>query len=173
MTVAGRTNGGDNRGFSTAANASSRTSISVKIETDPKIRPGNPIISVDGKAGQNTGHAGVSTILDKNGNVTKTDTATKGLPTATGTRDANGTAVINIQQDTKNPLSPGPQLLTPGISANLNVTVAQDGSATQVTGTAALFPASELNVTRSRRNDYSCCRVYAVGGSITVVAPEA
>ncbi len=148
VTVAGRTNGGDNRGFSTAANASSRTSISVKIETDPKIRPGNPIISVDGKAGQNTGHAGVSTILDKNGNVTKTDTATKGLPTATGTRDANGTAVINIQQDTKNPLSPGPQLLTPGISANLNVTVAQDGSATQVTGTAALFPASELNVTR-------------------------
>jgi hypothetical protein len=41
-------------------------------------------------------------VLDKNGNVTKTATATTGLPTATGTRDANGTPVINIQQDTGN-----------------------------------------------------------------------
>jgi hypothetical protein len=57
--------------------------------------------------------------------------------------------VINIQQDTKNPLSPGPEALTPGISANLNVTVWQDASSTQVTGTAAQFPASELNETRA------------------------
>jgi RHS repeat-associated protein len=149
VTVAGRTNGGDNRGFSTAANASSRTSISIKIETDPNIRPGNPIISVDGKVGGNTGHAGQSTILDKNGNVTKTATATTGLPTATGTRDANGTPVVNIQQDTGNPLSPAPAFLTPGISANLNVTVYQDASTVQVNGTAAQFPASELNVTRA------------------------
>lgn len=137
----GKTNGGDNRGFSTAANASSRTSISIKIETDPKIRPGNPIISVDSHAGQST------TI--KNGQVVETATATKGLPTATGTRDENGTPIINIQQDTKNPLSPGPQALTPGITANLNVLVYQDASTTQVTGTAANFPASELNVTRA------------------------
>jgi hypothetical protein len=149
VTVAGRTNGGDNRGFSTAANAPSRTSITVKIETDPHIRPGNPIISVDGKVGGNTGHAGPSTILDKNGNVTKTATATTGLPTATGTRDANGTPIINIQQDTGNPLSPAPAFLTPGISANLNVMVYQDASTTQVNGIAALFPASELNVTRA------------------------
>lgn len=148
VTVLGKTNGGDNRGFSTDANASSRTSISIRIETDPKIRPGDPIISVDGKPGQRVGHAGVSTVLDKNGNVTETATATTGLPTAKGTRDANGTPVINIQQDTPNPLSPGPQTMTPGISANLNVMVYQDASVTQVTGTAASFPASELNVTR-------------------------
>lgn len=141
VTVMGKTNGGDNRGFSSAPNASSRTSITIKIETDPHIRPGNPIISVESHAGQST------TI--KNGKVVETATATKGLPTATGSRDANGTPVINIQQDTKNPLSPGPAFMTPGISANLNVMVYQDASTTQVNGTAAQFPASELNVTRA------------------------
>ena len=39
--------------------------------------------------------------------------------------------------------------LMPGISGNLNVMVYQDASVTQVNGTAALFPASELNVTRA------------------------
>lgn len=140
VTVFGKTNGGDARGFSTAAQASSRTSISIRIETDPSIRPGNPIISVDS-------HAGASTTI-VGGRVVNTKTATLGLPTATGSRDANGTPIVNIQQDTKNPLSPGPQSLTPGISANLNVMVYQDASTTQVTGTAAQFPASELNVTR-------------------------
>ena len=141
VTVFGKTNGGDARGFSTAENASSRSSISVRIETDPNIRPGNPIISVDSHAGPSTTIVG--------GKVVETKTATNGLPIATGTRDENGTPIINIQQDTKNPLSPGPQALTPGISANLNVMVYQDASTTQVTGTAANFPASELNLTRA------------------------
>jgi RHS repeat-associated protein len=146
-TLMGKTYGGDNHGFSTADSVSSRTSITIKIETDPKIRPGNPIISVDGKSGGNTGHADPSTILDKSGNVSESRTATNGLPTVTGTRDANGTPVLNIQQDTKNPLSPGLQALTPGVSGNLTVTVWQDLSTVQVTGTAAPFPASEMNIT--------------------------
>ncbi|MBN8729676.1 MAG: RHS repeat-associated core domain-containing protein [Acidobacteria bacterium] len=141
VTVFGKTNGGDNRGFSTAANASHRTSISVRIETDPSIRPGNPIISV-------APHAGPSTTIE-NGRVVGTKTATVGLPTATGSRDANGTPIINIQQNTKNPESPVPGVLTPGITANLNVMVYQDASVTRVSGTAAQFPASELNVTRA------------------------
>jgi len=148
VTVMGKTNGGDNRSFSTAPNASSRTSITIRIETDPNIRPGNPIISVDGKPGNYTGHAGQSTTI-KNGQVVSSSTATSGLPVATGTRDANGTPIINIQQNTKNPESPVPQVLTPGISANMNVMVYQDASTVQVTGTAAQFPASELNVTRA------------------------
>jgi hypothetical protein len=60
--------------------------------------------------------------------------------------------VINIQQDTKNPLSPAPQILTPGISASLTVTVPQNASSAEVTGTAAQFPAQELNVTRADGN---------------------
>jgi RHS repeat-associated protein len=136
----GNTYAGDNRGFSTASNASSRSTITVRIETDPNIRPGNPIIS-------QTSSAGESNELDANGNTTKSATATTGLPVATGTRDANGDAVINITQDVKNPLSPVPQFMTPGIGANLNVTATPNGSTVSATGTASTFPSEELNVT--------------------------
>jgi RHS repeat-associated protein len=167
VTVLGQHFGGDNRGFSTAANASSRTSITVRIETDPSIRA-NPIISV-------TSTAGASTKLDANGNVVKTATATTGLPTATGTRDANGNAVINIQQDTKNPLSPAPQFMTPGISANLNVTVPQDASSATVNGTASQFPAQELNVTRADGNTTAVEQISPAAGAtpFSLLKPDA
>jgi RHS repeat-associated protein len=139
VTVMGTTNGGDDRTFSTAANASSRTSITVRIETDASIRA-NPIISVTSVAGQ-------STKLDANGNVIKTTTSTSGLPTVNGTRDANGNVVLSFQQDTKNPLSSGPQALTRGISADLNVTISQNGSLVTAAGTTSGFPGIELNVT--------------------------
>jgi RHS repeat-associated protein len=145
VTVLGHTYAGDGRGPSTASSAPSRTTITVRMETDASIRPGNPIISVTSSAGQ-------SRELNEYGCTTARATATTGLPTATGTRDVNGNAVINIQQDTKNPLSPAPQILTPGISASLTVTVPQNASSAEVTGTAAQFPAQELNVTRADGN---------------------
>jgi RHS repeat-associated protein len=80
---AGRTFAGDNRGATSAQNVTSRTSITVRIETDPSIRPGNPIIS-------QTSSAGTTKRVDANGNVVNSATATQGLPTATGSRDANG-----------------------------------------------------------------------------------
>lgn len=135
-TVAGATFAGDNRSFSTAADASSRTSISVLIETDPAIRA-NPIIS-------QTSGAGESRRLDAGGNVIASATASVGLPAARGTRDAAGNPVINIQQNAKNPLSPGPQGLTPGIRANLNVTVARDASTASVSGKISAFPGHEV-----------------------------
>jgi hypothetical protein len=137
VTVAGSTFAGDNRTFSTAANASSRTSITVRIETDAS-KSANPVLGVTSVAGQ-------SAKLDANGNVIKTATATTGLPTVSGTRDANGNVVLNFQQDTKNPLSPGPQALTPGISTDLNVTV--NPSSVTAAGTTSGFPGIELNVT--------------------------
>lgn len=78
-SVMGSTYAGDNRTFSTASNASSRTSITVRIEADPSVRA-NPIISVNSVAGQ-------SAKLDANGNVISTATATAGLPTVNGSRD--------------------------------------------------------------------------------------
>ncbi len=130
---------GDNRGFSSAPNAASRSSISVRIEIDPSIRPGNPIISQTSSAGQ-------SRTVDANGNTITSATQTQGLPTATGTRDLNGNAVIGISQDVKNPLSPGPQFFTPGIAANLSMNFTQDGSSVITSGTASNFPSQELNV---------------------------
>jgi len=132
---AGRTFAGDNRGATSAQNVTSRTSITVRIETDPSIRPGNPIIS-------QTSSAGTTKQVDANGNVVNSATATQGLPTATGSRDANGNPVLNIQQDAKNPLEP--QALTPGISSDLNVTV--NGSSVTTAGTVSGTPSFELNV---------------------------
>jgi RHS repeat-associated protein len=140
LNFLGTTYAGDNRGFSSAANASSRSTITVRIETDPSIRPGNPIIS-------QTSSAGESRKLDANGNTISSATQTQGLPTATGTRDANGDAVVGISQDVKNPLSPGPQMLTPGITASMTMSFTPDGSSVSTTGTASNFPSQELNVT--------------------------
>ena len=55
--------------------------------------------------------------------------------------------MLNFSQDTKNPLSPGPQALTPGISTNLTVTVPQSGSSVTAAGTTSGFPSIEMNVT--------------------------
>jgi RHS repeat-associated protein len=135
---AGRRFAGDNRGFSSAANASSRTTITVRIETDASIRPGNPIISVT------PGSAGLTRQVDANGNTINSGTATAGLPTVSGSRDANGNAVLNFQQNVTNPLEP--QSLTPGIRSNLDVTVPQNGSSVTTAGTVSGSPSFELNV---------------------------
>ena len=137
VTIAGLIFAGDNRGFSTSPNASSRTFITVRLETDASKRA-NPIISV-------TSGAGATHQLDAKGNVVKTGIATTGLPTATATRDASGNVVLNIKQAVKNPLTP--QALTPAIDANLTVSVPPDASSVNVKGTIDDFPAAELNVT--------------------------
>ena len=136
----GTTYAGNNRGFSLAPAASSKSTITVRIETDPSIRPGNPIISQSSSAGE-------TRVLDKNGNTIDRATQTKGLPVATGTRDANGDPVISITQDVKSPLSPAPQWMTPGITADLKLNVSTDGSTVNTTGTASNFPSDELNIT--------------------------
>jgi hypothetical protein len=83
---------GDNRSFSTAPNASARTAITIRLETDAQKRPGNPIITQSNKAG-------LSTTIDPDSGRVTTGTCSKSLPTATGSRDANGNPVINIQVD--------------------------------------------------------------------------
>lgn len=140
VSAFGRTYAGDNRGFTSAQNVTSRTSITVRIETDASKRPGNPIISIT-----QPGTAGQTKQLDSNGNVVRTATAPEGLPTVTGARDANGNVVLNFQQETKNPLTP--PALTPAISTDLTVTVPQDASSVTAAGTTSGFPAIELNVT--------------------------
>jgi RHS repeat-associated protein len=138
-TTAGMTFAGDNRSFSTAADASSRTSISVLIETDPTIRA-NPIIS-------QTSGAGESRRLDASGNVIAADTASVGLPVARWMRDAAGNPIINIQQNAKNPLLPG--LITPAIRSNVNVTVSRDAATASVSGVISAFPGHEINAARA------------------------
>jgi RHS repeat-associated protein len=141
VTVLGSTYAGDNRTFSRAANAPSRTSITVKIETDPAVRK-DPIISVKSVAGQ-------SAKLDKDGKIVETGTAAAGLPTVSGTRDANGNVVLGFHENAKNPISPGPESLTPGIAVDLKVSIPKNATSVNAAGTTSAFPAFELNVTPS------------------------
>lgn len=116
----------------------SRTYMYVSIESDPALRQ-NPIIAVE--AG-----AGATRRLDPDtGSVLAEATATKGLPQAEGSRASDGSAVVTITQNTKNPLS-SPEALTPGIQAKISVTVNLDGSAVQAKGSVGRFPAYELSV---------------------------
>jgi hypothetical protein len=121
------------RGPTASQTVTSRTSITMTIETDPSISA-NPLLSTTG------GQAG-TTHNDLTGN---SATQTVGLPTAAVSRDANGNVVINIQQDAKNPLTPA--AVTPGIESNLTVGVPVNGSSVTTSGTVSGSPAFELNV---------------------------
>jgi RHS repeat-associated protein len=125
---------GDNRGPTTSQNVTSRTSITVRVETDPTKNGGNPLVSNSG------GQAG-TTHNDWTG---ASATQTVGLPTATVTRDSNGNVVVGIKQDAANPLTP--QGATPGIKSDLNVTIPQDASSVTTAGTVSGSPAFELNI---------------------------
>jgi RHS repeat-associated protein len=124
---------GDNRGPTASQSVTSRTSITMQVETDPKISA-NPLLSNSG------GQAGV-THNDLTGN---SATQTQGLPNAQVSRDANGNVVINIKQDAANPLTP--QGMTPGIKSDLTVNVPVSGSSVTASGTVSGSPAFELNV---------------------------
>ena len=124
---------GDNRGPTVSQDVTSRTSITLRIETDPSVSA-NPLLSTPvSTAGQ------TQNILTGN-----TATQTVGLPTANVTRDSNGNVVINITQDAANPLTPAG--LTPDIKSNLNLTIPTNASSVTTAGTVSGSPAFELNV---------------------------
>jgi RHS repeat-associated protein len=134
---------GDGRDRTVSQNVTSRTSITVRIETDASKRPGNPIISVT-----QPGKAGKSIELDANGQAVSVIEAKKGLPEVIGFRDADGNAGLKFVQDTQNPHEPW-WMPTAGIRADLDVIVGQEGSWVDASGMLSATPSFELNVTDS------------------------
>jgi RHS repeat-associated protein len=122
--------GGDNRGF--GEKGTSRTSVSIRVETDPAKSGTDPRLSWER-------HAGESRDLDTG----RIDTQTKGLPLAGAYRDSHGNTVINFWQDAGNPLEPN----APHIRSDLTVTVPQNGSSMMINGSISMTPSFELNVT--------------------------
>jgi RHS repeat-associated protein len=120
---------GDNRGFSTDRNASSRTSVTVLIETDPKKNNGNPIIGKPEIKVQPTHFLPTGT--------EKTSTGPQ-LPQVTATQDKNG-VTVNIQQNVRNPIVDAGS----GIKADVNITVTQDASSAEVKGSVSGSPSFE------------------------------
>jgi RHS repeat-associated protein len=122
---------GDSRGFTTLQNVTSRTSITIRVETDPSRRA-NPLLN------NPKGIAGQTENIVTGSKATQTN----GLPGAQVSRDANGNVVINVKQDAANPLAPG----APGIRSDLNITITPNASSITTSGTVSGSPAFELNV---------------------------
>lgn len=125
---------GDNRSFSADKNASSRTSVTVRIETDPAKNHGNPMIGQP--------QIQISpTHLNLTGSE-KTSTGPK-PPEVKATQDKNGNVTVNVQENMRNPFTP----VGGGIQENVNITVNQNATTAEFNGQVSGSPAFEGNVT--------------------------
>jgi hypothetical protein len=105
----------------------------MRIETDPAKNHGNPLI---GKSEVNVG----TTHFNLTGSE-KTSTGPK-PPEVTATQDKNGNVTVNLQESMRNPFTP------PGsgsINTDLNVTVNQDATKAEVSGSISGSPSFEAN----------------------------
>ncbi len=125
---------GDGRENSTDLGASSRTSITVRVETDPaKVGSSGPLINF---------HKMVQSTHTSIGNFEATADGPI-LPTASAGFDKEGNTVISIKQDVANPFVEG---VSRGIRADLKVTIPQDASRLSIGGTVSGSPSFEGNV---------------------------
>ncbi len=126
---------GDSRGFSSNPNASSRVSVSVRIETDPGKNHGHPMI---GKP--------TIKVSPTHFNLTgqeKTSTGPK-MPQVTVSQSKNGNVNVNVQENVRNPFQPAGQ----GINADVNISVNQSATQGSVHGLISGAPSFETNFTR-------------------------
>jgi RHS repeat-associated protein len=130
---------GDNRGFSTAPNASSRVSLSVTIETDPNKNPSGLVKMGKPEPGLSMEYAPQL----------KLGEASQGLPHANVARDSNGNVVVTFQSDSKNPLGPLGEKAEPGIRADATVKISPDGTEASAGGIFSGYPSHEINMTDS------------------------
>ncbi len=130
----GRVFGGDGRGFN-ASSPKFRTRQSVKIETDQAKRA-NPLVS------SRPGEIGPTHRLDQ---PAVASASSAGLM-ASGSRDSQGNAVVQINGSASNPLA------TPSASIDysLKIIASPSGNDVSLTGTQDGFPAMEIYVTNSQ-----------------------
>ncbi|MBZ5533996.1 MAG: hypothetical protein LAO20_21405 [Acidobacteriia bacterium] len=131
---------GDNRSFSADMHASSRVSVTVKVETDPAKNHGNPLIGKP-EIRVGTTHQNAQPFLGMPTSHEATSTGPK-MPEVTATQDKSGNVTVNIQESLRNPFTP------PGsgsIQANVNMTVNQDATKAEVSGSISGSPSFESN----------------------------
>jgi RHS repeat-associated protein len=127
---------GDNRGFSSNMKTGaehSRVSVTMRIETDPAKNHGNPLIS------KPEVHVG-TTHLNMTGSE-KTSTGPT-MPEVTATQDKNGNVNVNLQESMRNPFTP---LGTGSIQTDLNISVNQNATNAEVSGSLSGSPSFETN----------------------------
>ena len=125
---------GDNRSFSSAANASSRVSVAVRVETDPAKNAGHPMI----------GSPNI-TISPTHRNATGQEKTATGpmLPKVTASQDKSGNVNVNVQENVRNPFTP----VGRGIRSDVNISVNQSATTASVKGPLSASPSFETNFT--------------------------
>jgi RHS repeat-associated protein len=130
---------GDSRGFSLDPGAGSRTSIHVRVETDPKKNLG-------GLISQPEYRTGVSRNLTTGRSGQAAPNSLLNTMSATVTRTANGNLVVNATTAVSVPfpatLAPGG---TPAIRSNVSITLNPAGNEISMTGERTATPAMEIN----------------------------
>jgi hypothetical protein len=124
---------GDNRSFSSDMHASSRVSVTVRVETDPAKNHGNPLI---GKPDIKVG----TTHLNVTGGE-KTSTGPK-MPDVKVSQDKNGNVTVNVQESMRNPYTPRG---SGSIRTDVNMTVNQSATKAEVSGSISGSPSFEAN----------------------------
>ena len=126
---------GDNRSFSAAPDAASRVSVTVKVETDPGVNQGNPMIGSPQVA-----------VSPTRFNLTGGEQTATGpmMPQATATQDPGGGDVtVGIDMNVQNPYAP----VGGGIRSDVGINISQDASAASISGSISGSPSFEANIT--------------------------
>ena len=144
---------GDNRSFSSNPNASSRVSVTVRVETDPAKNHGNPMI----------GKPDVHVSPTHNNLCNCEKTSGPKPPEVTATQGKNGDVTVNIQENMRNPFTP----VGSGIQSNVNITVNQDATQANINGTVSGSPSFETNLTVDGGRQRMCrCKQRLTGATI-------
>jgi len=126
---------GDNRSFSAAPDASSRVSVTVKIETDPAKNQGKPMI------GSPQVEVSPTHFIPTGSERTSTGPM---LPQADATQASGGGDVsVGVQMNVRNPFTP----VGSGIQSDVDINISQDASTAQISGTISGSPSFEANIT--------------------------
>lgn len=116
--------------------ASSRVSVTVRIETDPTKNGGNPMIGKPVVSVGDTHLMGTPDSMNK-----KSDGPV--MPTATASQDSNGNVTVNLNMNMRDPFQPAGQ----GAASNVNINVNESATSAGVNGTVSGAPSFEANFT--------------------------
>jgi len=124
---------GDNRSFSTDPKASSRVTVTMRIETDPTKNGGHPLLGSSYDVG--------TTHFNLTGSEKKSDGPV--LPSVTPSQDSNGNVTLNVNMNMRDPYQPVGQ----GAASNVNISVNEAATSVEVQGTVSGAPSFEANFT--------------------------
>ncbi|HYD41013.1 MAG TPA: RHS repeat-associated core domain-containing protein [Anaeromyxobacter sp.] len=124
--------GGDNRGFSEETNARSRVAVTVRVETDPVLSKGQPLLSQETRIGRS-----VNLLTEE----VRTSTGPQ-PPSVIAWHDSNGNTRIHVSGEMKNPFVE----IGKGIRMDVGISLDKEARHMCVNGSLSGSPSFEANV---------------------------